>query len=178
MTATTVQIQIQTFLTAPKVDGLYTVTRAPVITSPASARLPNGVTAGASAYIWLNVNQETVISTGLPPSTQPNGWRQVEYVTMLIFDYMVLKPATSDDSWIDGLNSMVEAVKTRLRSDPTLGTTGEGALTIFTAANQFPIDTPSITVVLDPPVTVEGSQSLLVHGSVDFTVYENIPPGG
>lgn len=180
MTATTVQLATQAFITArlSAIPGLFEVNRAPVIQVNPTQFLPTGVSAGASSYLWLVRGVETVLSTGGTSNLQPNGWRQIRYDALLVFDYYVLAPSTSDDTWIDGLNNMCTGLSVVLRSDPTLGTSGQGDYTIFTSANQFPLDEPSITTVIDPPTKAQipGSQSLLIHGSVDWPIYENVPP--
>ena len=176
MTAATVRAAIQTFLRAASVPGLNQVNRAPVIVTDPTTSL-GGAPAGASGYVWLESNDEAALSVGGATGTAPNGWRLVSYNAALIFDYYVLANSTSDDTWADGLDAMTDAVKVALRSDPTLGTTGQGQLTIFRSADEFPSQDPSIRVVLGEPQLVEDSQSFLVHGAVVFPVHETIPPG-
>lgn len=176
MTATTVQIAIQTYLQAQSIPGLNQVKRSLQMEADPAQFMGTGG-AGATSYIWLVHQVETVISTGMPPAFQPNGWRQVRYDALLIFDYYVLKPSTTDDTYIDGVNTMVEGIKSALRASPNLGTYGEGGYTIFTSANQFPLDEASITVLIEPPLATDDSD-FIIHGSIDWPVYENVPPAG
>lgn len=176
MTAKTVRAAIQAYLSAANVPGLTSLYRTLVPETPASAFVPAGGTAGASAFVWLIRDVETPRSVGGAPSVQPNGWREVHYNAAVIFDYRVLKPATTDDAWADGLDDMCEGIKVALRADPNLGTApGPGA--IFTAANTFPDGGPAITVILEEPLRVTGTGSLTIHGAIDFPVVEMVPPG-
>jgi len=177
MTAATLRQQIQTYLNGYGVPGLNSLTRTMVTLASSALRLPNGVSQGASAYIWLESQIERVISTGGPPSVQPNGWRTIDYNVAIIFDYEVLKPSTSDDTWADGLDAMTTGLQVALRASPNLGTAGEGPYTILTSANEFPFDQqPSISVVLAEPKLVTNTGSILVHGAVVFPVREQVAP--
>lgn len=177
MSAKTVRSAIQTFLQAADTPGLTTLYRSMPYEIPSIAYCPNGQSFGAAGYIWLMAHKETVVSVGGAPSVQPNGWRAVTYAASVVFDWRVLQPDTDDDSWTDGLDDMVDAVKVALRSDPTLGTTGDGALTIFTAANAWPDPEPSITVILETPLRDDDSAMFTIHGSIDFPVIDTVQPG-
>lgn len=175
MTQQSVRLAIQNWLKPPTIPGLYQVNRAPTQLVEATSILPNGVSYGATSYVWLESTQERVLATGDP---QGGTWRMCDYQAALIFDWIVLQPNVTDDSWMDALDLMVQAIQTRLRSDPTLGTTGSACLTVFSAANEFPdTTTPSITVFYDEPATIEDTQAMLIHGGVAFPVHDIPYPG-
>lgn len=176
MSAKTVRAAIASFLQQADTPGLNLISKTMLMETPAEQAVAKG-NAGAAGYIWLITHSETVASTGLPSNIQPSGWRIIAYQAALIFDYYVLTPSTSDDSWTDGLDDMVQAIKVALRSDPNIGTYGQGDCTIFSAANDFPSGNPSITVVLEAPAVLPDTQGWLVHGSIDFPVYETVQPG-
>jgi len=176
VTAKFVRSTIQTFLQNANTPGLNLISKTMIMETPPEVIVPSG-SSGAAGYIWLITDDETVISTGAPNNIQPNGWRMVAYRAALIFDFMVLTPSTDDDTWLDALDDMVESVKVAIRSDPTLGTYGQGWTTIFSAGNDFPSGNPSITTILEAPSQVPETQDWLVHGSIDFPVYETVKPG-
>lgn len=181
MSRKSVRKAIQTYLQAANIPGLGMIYRTQTLETGAADAMPNGGSYGATSYVWLLTDSEKNISMGGAPAVQPNGFRQVRYQALLIFDWYVIKPATTDDAWGDALDDMIEGIKAALRVDPTLGTKGIGGNDeIFTSALLNPGDEDAISIAVEPMADASGdadNQTLLIHGTVSWPVIENIAPG-
>ncbi len=181
MSRKSARVAIQSYLQAANIPGLGAIFRTQTFETGAADAMPNGGSYGATSYVWLLTDTETQLSMGGAPAIQPNGWREVRYQALLIFDWYVVKSPTTSDDWADALDDMIEAVKAALRVDPTLGTKGIGGNDeIFASALFTPGDEAAISVATEPPVDASGddeNQTWLIHGVVSWPVIENIAPG-
>ncbi len=85
---------------------------------------------GALAYVHIDRAQESRIT--IPVET---GQKRIDYTVSLLIAYQYLIPSqvpeNGEDSWVGPLDQIVDAVKDRIRSDPTAGTGQAGAVFQF-----------------------------------------------
>lgn len=129
---------------------------------------------GAVGFIHLDSSNESRITVGAENPTLPAdavGYKQVEYVLSLGLQYQYLIPATlpadvAADVWVEGLDSLIDAVKARIRQDPLLGATSD---VIFQAGQ----DDNDIRVESDLPIYDAGVRVYSFH-RVQFNLTEII----
>lgn len=95
---------------------------------------PDGLP-GTVAYVHIDRDSETRIAlTGI----NPDGLGKVisyELSIVVLYQYAIPDQPDDKDSWVDGLDTLIDDLKARIRADPTLGTgpggvvwqAGEGA---------------------------------------------------
>lgn len=77
---------------------------------------------GTVAYVHIDEEQESRLTiTGSPVAG-----KRVDYVVsiVILYQYTIPSDPGSKDEWVDGLDDLLDALKGRLRSDPTMGTGG------------------------------------------------------
>src|ERR1043166_10156044 len=78
-------------------------------------------THGTVAYVHLDQESETRLTiTGFPDAGQ-----QITYTVgiVVLYEYLISDDETSPDNWVEGLDDVLDALKARLRSDPSMGST-------------------------------------------------------
>jgi hypothetical protein len=131
LSATTITAAIQSFLTGtPGITKLYK--DAPWEMSGdnwQSADIP-----GTPAFLHLDHYTESRIALG----GEHGGKKQVDYTVSLVLLYQYLIPSdlggADKDVWVDDLNTLLDAVVTKMRSDRSFGCNAAGP--IFEAGNQ------------------------------------------
>lgn len=83
-------------------------------------------THGTVAYVHIdNETESRLVINGFPESGQ-----QVTYDVgvVVLYEYLIPPGEASPDAWVDGLDDLIDALKTRLRADPHLGTGPTGVV--------------------------------------------------
>ena len=105
------------------IPGIQLLLRdAPSFLDGANWSLDVGTTHGAVAFFHIDQSNESRIS--LPAIT---GQKEVNYTISFLIQYQYLLPAQYEDAqtadeWVDGLDTIIDEVKKRIRADPTAGT--------------------------------------------------------
>lgn len=75
---------------------------------------------GTVAYMHIDDESEERIVINGGTATG----KQVTYqiAVVMLYQYAIPDQPLSKDSWVDGLDALIEALKTKIRTDPTLGT--------------------------------------------------------
>lgn len=76
-------------------------------------------THGTVAYVHLDQESETrLVITGFPDAGQ-----QITYTIgiVVLYEYLIPDDEVSADQWVEGLDDVLDALKARLRSDPSMG---------------------------------------------------------
>lgn len=89
-------------------------------------------TPGTVVYVHLDDEEETRLTVTGDPSIG----KQITYSVSIVILYQYVIPSEEADpaDWVDGLDTLLAALKARLRSDPTMGT-GPGGV-IWQAAQE------------------------------------------
>lgn len=99
---------------------------------PGQAWITNGLE-GTAAFVHIDNQSETVVTLRGPGLQE----RAVVYDVALVLQYQYRIPIDAPqtmDTWVDGLDDLLDAVVERLRADPALGCNGQGP--IFQAGTQ------------------------------------------
>lgn len=145
------------------------------VTEPAPGDVPR--TWAAVAFVHIDQSAESRITVGAPgPSTTPAdaiGYKEVRYVVSLGMQYQYLVPVVlpdgyEADAWVDGLDTIIDTVKSLIRADPLLGTNGSGV--IFQAGQ----DDLDIRVESDFPISDPVGNRVYSFHRVAFNVTEII----
>lgn len=163
MSASTITAAIQSFL-APT-QGLTKLYK----DAPWEMSGDNWQTAempGTPGFIHLDNYTESRIALG----GEHGGKKQVDYVVSLVLLYQYLIPSdlgnAAKDVWVDGLNTLLDAVVTRMRSDRSFGCGAAGP--IFEAGNQD----QGIQISRDLPHWDHGGGKVRSWVRVEFKVTE------
>lgn len=146
MSRLAVRRAVQAFLTTPGIVGLEKVyLDQPTRTLGGDWQLANN--AGWGAVGWTHISDESETRITLPAVT---GQKQVKYTVGLALLYQYLIPANPpagdhEDAWVTYMDTLIDNVKARLRSDPTMGT-GPGGV-VFQGAQ----DPDSLKIASDLP---------------------------
>lgn len=163
MSATTITAAIQSFLApTPGLTVLYK-------DAPWEMSGENWQTAdipGTPAFLHLDSYTESRIALG----GEFGGHKQVDYTVSMVLLYQYLIPsdlgAARKDVWVDGLNTLLDAVVTRIRSDRSFGCGAAGP--IFEAGNQD----QGVTIARDLPHWDAGGGKVRSWVRVEFKVTE------
>jgi hypothetical protein len=166
-----VRAAIAAFLASANIVGLQNVYQAlPMFRSGELLNLGADNAAGAYAWIELGQSEETRISVPAKyPGYTGSGDKTVHYPVTVIVEYQYLIPQQlnsqlSPDDWVLAEDAILQGIKDRIHSDPTLGANG----TIFAAAQE----PNSLRIDPDSPV-LEPGKVMSVHG-IEFRVTEVI----
>jgi hypothetical protein len=155
------------------VAGLNRVTRSEPVNFWGSDFIAEGDDSGGVAYVHVDGEHERRI-TG--PAQQPGisppsgaGWKEITYQVGLVISFrsVAQDPGGEDDPGelaMDGFDDAIEGIKTRLRSDTTLGDA------VFSAGEGGAHQQDDIVVRSDMPVRVKGT--VHIKSVVEFTVTE------
>lgn len=163
MSATTITAALQSFL-APTA-GLTKLYK----DAPWEMTGDNWQTAempGTPAFLHLDNSVESRIALG----GEFGGKKQVDYTVSLVLLYQYLIPsdlgAAAKDVWVDGLNTLLDAVVAKMRSDRSFGCGAAGP--IFEAGNQD----QGIMISRDLPHWDHGGGKVRSWVRVEFKVTE------
>ena len=154
MSQSSVRNQIAAFIKAANIPAVEYVFRGgPYRTDGSLFKLGANNGHGAVLFVHLDQSNESRITV---PSLAPTnlsgavGQKQVQYVVSIVIMYKFkvqeLGQGQDVDVWVDPLDAIIDALKTRIRSDPNQG----DASKIF-QAGQDPID---LRLVQDLPVEI------------------------
>ena len=171
MSAGTVRAAIAAFMTNPLISGLGGFYQAEPFGAPGSTREPlTGGTPGAGALGFVWISEENEERQTLPVLY---GNKSVEYkVTIaLLYRYARATNTGSDtfDAWIHPLDDLVDAVKARIRSDPTFGQPS-----VIFQAGQGPVGSNSVDLKTSWLKPVLVGQQIEAWVAIDLDVIEII----
>ncbi|QGJ93459.1 hypothetical protein SEA_MUFASA8_9 [Arthrobacter phage Mufasa8] len=77
---------------------------------------------GTVCYLHINEESETRITVTGSGSVG----KRVDYKVgiIILYQYVIPDAPIGNDAWVDGLDQLIDALKARLRADPTMGTDG------------------------------------------------------
>ncbi|GGH93754.1 hypothetical protein ACFFGR_09185 [Arthrobacter liuii] len=159
----TVRAALQTFLTGtPGITTLYK-------DAPWEMTGDNWQTnslPGTPGFLHLDHSSESRIALG----GEHGGLKQIDYTASLVLLYQYVIPSTvaSKDVWVDGLDSLLDAVVTRIRSNRAANTDGT---IVFEAGNQD----QGIQISQDLPHWDHGGGKVRNWVRVEFKVTEIVP---
>ena len=137
MSAGTVRAAVASWISGGAIAGLNSVYRAqPWFLDGQKWNLSAQLGSGAVGFVHIVEETErriTFPAEGPANTSGAVGQKMVTYTIgfVVLFQYLIPTDPASEDVWVDPLDTMLEAIKARLRSDPTLGT---GGSPIFQAA--------------------------------------------
>ncbi|QAY16123.1 hypothetical protein SEA_SONALI_10 [Arthrobacter phage Sonali] len=139
-----------------------------IVTSEAWTQ-PDGLP-GTVAYVHIDREAETRYALA---GANPFGiGKALEYMVSIVVLYQYDIPDQPDDkdSWVDGLDELLDALKARVRADPTLGT-GPGGV-IWQAGEGGHMGGPDLEVQRDLPKLHHGK--VLSWNALQFKVTEMV----
>jgi hypothetical protein len=159
----TVRAALQSFLTGT--TGLTTLYKDAPWEMTGDNWQTNGLP-GTPGFLHLDHSSESRISLG----GDHGGFKQVDYTASLVLLYQFVIPSdvASKDVWVDGLDTLLDAVVTKIRSDRAFGTNGT---VIFEAGNQD----QGIQISQDLPHWDHGGGKVRNWVRVEFKVAEIVP---
>jgi hypothetical protein len=97
----------------------------PWIVTAEAWETPDGLP-GTVAYVHIDSESETRVTV----TGSPSAGKRVDYAVSIVILYQYVIPDNPDgkDSWVDGLDDLLDALKARLRADPTMGTGAGGVV--------------------------------------------------
>ncbi len=117
-----------TFLAEPALPGMQKVYRdMPWLLDGGEWNLAAQGGWGAIAYVHIDDAKESRITFGGENGEgMPTGQKRIDYTVSIVVAYQYVIPTTVPDgqdesAWVDPLDALLDALKDRLRSDPTLG---------------------------------------------------------
>lgn len=156
---------IQQFFSSPEIDGIQRVYKdVPWFLDGARWEVYDQRGWAAVCAVHLTSSRESRVT--LP---WKDGSKQVNHTVGMIIQYQYLIPTQftfdeAEDSWIEGLDSIVDGIKNRIRSDYTMGNTD-----VIFQAGQNPND---IRIQRDVPIIDKGR--IVSWNVVEFDVTEII----
>lgn len=166
MSAATVRAQMQAFLADPAIPGMQRWYRDQPYFA-AGEQWDLAANNGWGAIGWPTITDETESRITLPALT---GQKEITYKVAVVLLFQWLKPSTphAEDAYIGPLDDLIEAVKTRLRSDPKAGT-GPGLGGVIFQQSQ---DDGDLTIARDVPRLAKGGGKVLAWQYISTTVRE------
>lgn len=167
MSDSAVRLAIRAWFATPPIPGVQNVYRdEPWIVQGADWDVSTELGWGAILSIHLDSSEESRIT--LPALT---GNKRVDHKVGVLIQYQYLIPdvfpdGVMEDDWVNGLDQIIDAVKTRIRSDPNMGTAPGG---VIWEAGQSPAD---IRISRDLPKLDRGR--VISWNLVEFDVTEII----
>jgi hypothetical protein len=161
-----VRHQLRDFFQTPAIKGLPKVyLDEPWIIQGANWNVQAELGWGAVGFTHLDTSSDTRITLG----AAIGGQKEVKHTVGFCVQFQYLIPASlpagvDEDAWVDPFDSIIDGIKNRIRSDPTLG----GAGAIF-QGGQDPND---IRVTRDLPQEDVGK--IIVFAVVEFDCLEII----
>lgn len=173
MSASTVRQQLKTFIDAGQITGLQPLFLSePLYIAGGAWNLAQNAGWGAVGWPWISDEREERITLGAQyPGAVAVGQKKITYKVsvMVLFQYLIPAQMTAgEDAWQAPLDSIIEGVKARLRSDPKAGT-ASGLGDVIQQQSQEPGD---LAVMRDMPQRDNGK--VVVWQRIDTTVTEII----
>lgn len=171
MSAATVRAQMQAFLATPGIAGIGRMYNSqPWYASGEQWKL--GDNGGHGTVCWPWISDESEERIGFPAET---GQKRITYKVRIVVLYQYLIPpqlalGQAEDAWQGPLDDIIEALKTRLRSDPKAGTAPGMAGVIFEQSQAA----GDLAVMRDLPVLASRGGKVLCWTGIDTTVVEVI----
>jgi hypothetical protein len=160
-----VRAAIQAFLASPELPGVQKVYKdVPWFIDGAQWNVAGNDGWAGIISVHLNTSQESRVT--LPALT---GSKQVNHTIGLVIQYQYLiptyfAPGEAEDSWVDGLDIIVDGIKDRIRSNPTFNSNG----IIFQAGQ----DDSDIRITRDVPTIDVGR--VVAWNLIEFNLTEII----
>jgi hypothetical protein len=160
-----VRAALRNFFQTPPIPGMPKIyLDEPTIVQGANWDVSASTGWGAVGYIHLDTSHESRVTLG----AAIGGSKQVNHTVGLVVQYKYLWPAyltpgLEEDAWVTPFDSIIDAVKTRIRSDPTLGNSS----VIFQGGQ----DQNDIRITRDLPQS-DNSETTIVFAVVEFNVTE------
>jgi hypothetical protein len=127
---------------------------------------------GTVAYTHINRDQETRYAMSGQDGSGAGKAVVYDMSVVVLYQYVIPDQPDDKDSWVDGLDALIDAIKARLRSDPTLGTGQNGA--IWQAGEGDPFGGGAdIVIQRDLPKLNNGK--VLSWNNLTFKVVEMLP---
>lgn len=163
MSVETVRDAVVAFLDSPPIAGVGTVFRGEPIRVVGGDYDPaTTIAAGATAVLFVHFNDRTESRLTMPVET---GSKETVYHAVLGMSYVfVASASTTLDGWTVPFDQTIDAVVTRLRSDPTFGTGPGGA--IYQAGE----DKNDIAIHWSEPK--RDKSKIRAWAAIDFTIRE------
>lgn len=81
---------------------------------------------GTVCYVHINHESETRIAATGDGATG----KRIDYEVgiVILYQYTIPDAPVGKDSWVDGLDQLIDTLKARLRADPTMGTGENGVI--------------------------------------------------
>lgn len=165
MSDSAVRLAIQDFFANPKIDGIQRVYRdVPWFLDGAQWEVYDQRGWAAVCAVHLRSSNESRVT--LP---WKDGSKQVQHTVGMIIQYQYLIPTQfnfdeAEDSWVEGLDAIVDGIKDRIRSDYTMGHSD----VIFQAGQ----DRNDIRIQRDVPIIDKGR--VVSWNVIEFNVTEII----
>lgn len=130
MSRATVRATLATFLQGANITGLHGVYKAKP-TFYDGSNLDAAALNGSAAWAWVVLGDSSEDRLSVPaqwPGQAGAGNKAVHYEAAIVVEYQFLIPSaqiaspTPPDAWVDGEDAIIQALKDRLHSDPSLGT--------------------------------------------------------
>ncbi|MEC5149148.1 hypothetical protein [Cryobacterium sp. GrIS_2_6] len=159
-----VRVALRNFFQTPAIVGMPKVyLDQPTIIQGANWNVQVNLGWGAVGFVHLDTSHESRVTLG----AAIGGSKQVNHTVGLVVQYQFLVPAaypdgTDEDAWVTPFDSIIDAIKTRIRSDPTMG----NSAVIFQGGQ----DQNDIRVTRDLPQDDVGR--VVVFAVVEFDVTE------
>ncbi len=179
MSEATVRAAIVKFFATPPITGIQDVYNdMPWFLDGGTWTLRDNGGWGSIAYIHLDSSAETRLTMGgANAQGTPTGQVNVLHTVSLVVQYQYLIPTnlpagSREDAWIGPIDQIIDAAKTRIRSDPTFGTGAGGA--IYQAGQGDGSGGPHIRQTRDLPVLDPNRSKVLNWNRLEFDVREII----
>ena len=158
------------FGSIPQMQTVYK--EAPWIINGGDFKLTPGTTAAAVGFVHIDNSVEERIT--LPAYT---GTKGVDYTVGLVFLYKYFRPTTigggvSPDAYVDGLDTLIDAIKTKIRADQNGGSPANIFQMGTGSGGGYAEDGPDIAVTQDLPD--DNDEGIFTLCRVEFHVYEII----
>jgi hypothetical protein len=140
--------------------GLASVAKDEPYFTPGQAWVNNGLP-GVAAFVHIDHQSESWVTIG-----GALGQKAVEYDVALVIQYQYRIPADGSptDSWVDGLDALLDTIVLMLRADPTLGCGGNGPVW------QAGIKDMDIVIQRDLPIRDNGGKIW----SINYVMFKTI----
>lgn len=168
MSAGTVRAQLLAYLSTPGITGIETwFADEPWFAAGESWKL--SANNGWGAVAWPAITDESEDRLTLPALT---GQKEVTYKVSIVvlFQYVIPAGPASADAYSGPLDSVIEAVKARLRADPKAGT-GAGLDGVIFQQSQ---DVGDLHVQRAVPHLAKGGGKVIAWNAIETTVREVI----
>jgi hypothetical protein len=176
---TSVREAIRSWIDTGTIPGVGHVFRdGPWYLDGSAFNLTPGQPWGAVVFIHIDSSSETRLTLAAPNpyiAQQPVGQKSVEYVVSIVVQYkfqlpQFFAPGETEDMWVLPLDLIIDALKTRLRQDPTLGTGGSPIWQAAQGSGTAGGMQPDIRLQQDLPVLDDDMSQVYSLTRIEFDV--------